>query len=114
MGQDNDYADLIAGALLDSFDQSLADKRNERGGVYRAGTGTAMYYIFHSNQLRATPDGRNDGEMIPANYSPACFSSKKDRYLLLNHLPSSTWIVLSMAAPHPGIRPVCIQQRRNH
>ena len=42
MGQDNDYADLIAGALLDSFDQSLADKRNERGGVYRAGTGTAM------------------------------------------------------------------------
>ena len=77
MGQDNDYADLIAGALLDSFDQSLADKRNERGGVYRAGTGTAMYYIFHSNQLRATPDGRNDGEMIPANYSPSLFLKQK-------------------------------------
>lgn len=45
MGQDNDYADLIAKDLLDSFDRSLADKRNERGGVYRAGTGTAMYYI---------------------------------------------------------------------
>ena len=55
MGQDDDYADLIAKDLLDSFDRSLADKRNERGGVYRAGTGTAMYYIFHSNQLRATP-----------------------------------------------------------
>ncbi|WP_195595275.1 pyruvate formate lyase family protein [Bacteroides fragilis] len=77
MGQDNDYADLIAKDLLDSFDRSLADKRNERGGVYRAGTGTAMYYIFHSNQLRATPDGRNDGEMIPANYSPSLFLKQK-------------------------------------
>ena len=36
MGQDDDYADLIAKDLLDSFDRSLADKRNERGGVYRA------------------------------------------------------------------------------
>ena len=32
MGQDDDYADLIAKDLLDSFDRSLADKRNERGG----------------------------------------------------------------------------------
>lgn len=80
MGQDNDYADLIAKDLLDSFDRSLVDKRNERGGVYRAGTGTAMYYIFHSNQLRATPDGRNDGEMIPANYSPSLFLKQKVLY----------------------------------
>ena len=36
-----------------------------------------MYYIFHSNQLRATPDGRNDGEMIPANYSPSLFLKQK-------------------------------------
>ena len=69
---------MIAKDLLDSFDRSLADKRNERGGVYRAGTGTAMYYIFHSNQLRATPDGRNDGEMIPANYSPSLFLKQKN------------------------------------
>lgn len=77
MGQDNDYVDFLATDLLDSFDAALADEVNERGGVYRAGTGTAMYYISHSNNLKATPDGRNKGEMIPANFSPTLFMKQK-------------------------------------
>lgn len=77
MGQDDDDVDLIAKDLLNSFDQALSDKTNERGGIYRAGTGTAMYYIFHSNHLGATPDGRKAGEVIPANYSPSLFIKHK-------------------------------------
>ena len=77
MGQDDDYVDLLASDLLDSFDKALADEVNERGGIYRAGTGTAMYYIFHSKDLKATPDGRNNGEMIPANFSPTLFIKQK-------------------------------------
>lgn len=77
MGQDDDYVDSICTALLDSFDDALKDKVNERGGVYRAGTGTAMYYIFHANKLGATPDGRTAEEMIPANYSPSLFIDQK-------------------------------------
>lgn len=77
MGQDNDYVDSICVALLDSFDNALKDKVNERGGIYRAGTGTAMYYIFHANTLGATPDGRTAEEMIPANYSPSLFIDQK-------------------------------------
>lgn len=77
MGQDDDYVDSICTTLLDSFDKALSDKRNERGGVYRAGTGTAMYYIFHANDLKATPDGRKAEEMIPANYSPTLFMQQK-------------------------------------
>lgn len=77
MGQDDDYVDSICTALLDSFDHVLKDKVNERGGVYRAGTGTAMYYIFHANALGATPDGRTAEEMIPANYSPSLFINQK-------------------------------------
>lgn len=77
MGQDDDYVDQIATELLDSFDRSLENKVNERGGIYRAGTGTAMYYIFHSRELPATPDGRNHGEMLPANYSPSLFIKQK-------------------------------------
>jgi formate C-acetyltransferase len=73
MGQDDDYVDNIAVDLLDSFAQSVKDKTNERGGIYRAGTGTAMYYVFHSQNLEATPDGRDAGEAIPANYSPNIF-----------------------------------------
>lgn len=77
MGQDDDYVDSIAVALLDSFDKVLKDKLNERGGQYRAGTGTAMYYISHANNLGATPDGRKAEEMIPANYSPTLFMKQK-------------------------------------
>jgi pyruvate-formate lyase len=77
MGQDDDYIDNIAAQLLESFDKSLISKVNERGGVYRAGTGTAMYYISHSCNLIATPDGRNAGEAIPANYSPSLFIKHK-------------------------------------
>lgn len=77
MGQDDDYVDNIAMQLLESFDKALIGKVNERGGVYRAGTGTAMYYIFHSCNLPATPDGRNAGEAIPANYSPSLFLKQK-------------------------------------
>ncbi len=77
MGQDDDYVDSIAITLLDSFDKVLQGKRNERGGLYRAGTGTAMYYVSHATHLGATPDGRRAEEMIPANYSPSLFMKQK-------------------------------------
>lgn len=77
MGQDDDYVDLIAKDLLNSFDKALDNRVNERGGIYRAGTGTAMYYIFHATELGATPDGRDAGEKIPANYSPSLFIKQK-------------------------------------
>lgn len=77
MGQDNDYVDAIAIDLLNSFDKTLRSKRNERGGIYRAGTGTAMYYVWHATSLGATPDGRKKEEMIPANYSPSLFMKQK-------------------------------------
>ena len=77
MGQDDDYADSIACDLLASFARALEGRRNERGGIYRAGTGTAMYYVFHAAGLGATPDGRSAGEMIPANYSPSLFIDQR-------------------------------------
>lgn len=73
MGLDNEEADAIGTALLDSFAEGLRGYRNERGGIWRAGTGTAMYYIFHAKELPATPDGRNAGEVLPANFTPSMF-----------------------------------------
>ena len=77
MGLDSDEADSIGTALLDSFAEGLRGKRNERGGIWRAGTGTAMYYIFHAKDLPATPDGRSAGEVIPANFTPSMFLRQK-------------------------------------
>ncbi|MBO4476389.1 MAG: pyruvate formate-lyase [Bacteroidales bacterium] len=73
MGLDQEEPDSIGSALLKSFAEGLRGKRNERGGIWRAGTGTAMYYIFHAKDLPATPDGRSAGEVIPANFTPSMF-----------------------------------------
>lgn len=77
MGFDDDYADSIGTSLLDSFAEGLRGIRNERGGIWRAGTGTAMYYVFHAKDLPATPDGRAAGEVIPANFTPSMFMKQK-------------------------------------
>ena len=71
MGNDDDRADKYACLLLDMFSEAVKGLRNERGGIVRAGTGSAMYYIFHANELGATADGREKGVPLPANYSPS-------------------------------------------
>lgn len=77
MGQDDDYVDSIAQNLISAFSEALNGRRNELGGIYRGGTGTAMYYIWHARPLGATPDGRKAEENIPANYSPSLFMKQK-------------------------------------
>lgn len=74
MGNNDDYVDEIATRLLNDFADSLKGRVNDRGGIYRAGTGSAMYYIRHAENLPATPDGRRKGEGFGANYSPSLFS----------------------------------------
>ncbi|WP_312950210.1 pyruvate formate lyase family protein [Superficieibacter sp.] len=74
MGQNDDYVDSIAVDLLNCFADELQGRKNERGGIFRSGTGSAMYYIWHSSDLPATPDGRYRGEGIGCNYSPGLFT----------------------------------------
>ena len=71
MGNDDDRADRHAVWLLHTFSEAVKGWRNERGGIVRAGTGSAMYYIFHANELGATADGREAGVPLPANYAPS-------------------------------------------
>jgi len=71
MGNDDDRADGYACWLLDTFAEAVKGHKNERGGIVRAGTGSAMFYIFHANELGATADGREAGVPLPANYAPS-------------------------------------------
>lgn len=73
MGNDLDEVDEIGVQLLDWFADALEGKRNSRGGIFRPGTGSAMYYLWYGDQLGATPDGRRAGEGLPCNYSPSLF-----------------------------------------
>lgn len=72
IGNDED-ARKLGDKLLRIFARSLEGLHNERGGIFRAGTGTAMYYLWHSENLPATSDGRNAGQPLPANFSPSLF-----------------------------------------
>jgi formate C-acetyltransferase len=72
MGRD-ESADELGDILLGYFADSLENLRNERGGIWRAGTGSAMFYVWHSRELPATADGRGAGEYLPANFSPSLF-----------------------------------------
>jgi formate C-acetyltransferase len=74
MGNADDSVDSLADKLLGWFADSLEGRRNDRGGIFRAGTGSAMYYIWHAKDEEATPDGRKRGESLACNYSPSLFS----------------------------------------
>ena len=74
MGNDDDLSDNNAVMLLDTFGDSLAGKTNCRGGIYRAGTGSAMYYLWHADEIGASPDGRRKGEPFGTNFSASLFA----------------------------------------
>ena len=77
LGNNDDYVDSIATELLDAFADTLSGRVNCRGGVYRAGTGSAMYYLWHANEIGASPDGRRKGEPFGTNYSVSLFAKVK-------------------------------------
>ncbi len=71
MGNADAAADELATWLVDTWADALADRKNDRGGIYRPGTGSAMYYIWHANELPASADGRLKGHPFSANYAPS-------------------------------------------
>ncbi|MBQ8383130.1 MAG: pyruvate formate-lyase [Clostridia bacterium] len=70
MGNGIEEVDELAKILLETFADSLKGIQNERGGIFRAGTGSAMFYL-HANDSFATPDGRCAAEPYGTNYSPS-------------------------------------------
>lgn len=77
MGNDDPYADSIAIELFEIFADALQNLSNERGGCFRPGAGSAMYYIWHALETGASADGRKSGEPLAANFSPSLFARLK-------------------------------------
>jgi len=73
-GQNSGAPEEWAKRLLHEFAEMLRGRTNCRGGCFRAGTGTAMYYLWHSDELGASPDGRRKGEPLGTNYSASLFA----------------------------------------
>ncbi len=70
MGNDDKVADDLAVWLIDTWAAALEGRKNDRGGIWRPGTGSAMYYIWHANELPASPCGRLAKQPFSANYAP--------------------------------------------
>ncbi len=70
LGRDEECEELLD-RLIEYFGAAWQGRKNERGGIFRTGTGSAMYYWWHARDLGATADGRGAGEMLPANFSPS-------------------------------------------
>jgi len=73
-GAGNEEADREMVWLTEAFSDALEGKTNERGGIWRAGTGSAMFYLWHAEAIGASPDGRRNNEPFAANYSPSLFA----------------------------------------
>lgn len=70
LGRD-EVCELILDEMIRYFHDAWQGRTNERGGIFRTGTGSAMYYLWHARDLGATADGRAAGEMLAANFSPS-------------------------------------------
>lgn len=72
MGNNDDYVDELAGAIMDMAVKYLHGKPNGYyGGKWRVGTGSAQAYIWASRDLPATADGRNAFTPFSCSFSPA-------------------------------------------
>lgn len=74
MGQDEELPDSLAVTILRDFSDAFRGCRNDLGGIYRPGTGSAMYYLWHADELGASFDGRRAGEPFGTNFSPSLFA----------------------------------------
>lgn len=74
LGKDPECEELLD-QLINIFADAWQGRINERGGIFRTGTGSAMYYLWHARELGATADGRGKGEVLSANFSPSLLVS---------------------------------------
>ena len=71
MGNNDDYVDCLADRLMTDFEDHLHGKPNALGGVWRAGTGSAMEYVLTAKKCPATADGRHAGDAFGCSFSPS-------------------------------------------
>lgn len=70
-GNDDDYADNIMLHIMNTFSASLNGKPTGSGGIWRAGTGSAMEYILSAKKCPATADGRLAEAPYASSFSPS-------------------------------------------
>ena len=71
MGNNDDYVDDLASFLMDAYSNNFNGRSNDQGGIWRAGTGSAMHYVTSARDCPATADGRLANTAYPCSLSPS-------------------------------------------
>ncbi|MBN1266746.1 MAG: hypothetical protein JXA25_14715 [Anaerolineales bacterium] len=108
IGLNDDTADGLMAHLFDTFSRCCWKvKDNGRGGQIRAGTGSAMYYIWlaqGNDQMRepvvhATAEGRRAGQPLSANLSPSLGVRPFGPFSIFNSFAKLDYSTLSNGGP---------------
>ena len=76
-GDADETSDAIACELMSYYASCLEGQENNRGGIYRPGTGSAMYYMWFAENMQATPGGHRASEPLETNYAPSLYVRSK-------------------------------------
>lgn len=71
MGNNDAFADDIASSVMSYYSKYLNGRDHRNGGVCRAGTGSAMFYVGKAADCPATADGRHAGDVYSCSFSPS-------------------------------------------
>jgi len=71
MGNNDPKVDRLGYFLMETYGSCLNGKPNDRGGIFRAGTGSAQKYWHVAKDIGATPDGRLAYQPYASSYSPS-------------------------------------------
>lgn len=62
---------------MDAYADAVEPMHNDRGGCVRAGTGSAMFYLWYADHVGNALSGHRKGESFSANYAPELFVRSK-------------------------------------
>ena len=71
MGNNDEYVDGFADILMDTFVSVFSQYKTRYGGIFRAGTGSAMEYLSSAAKVGATADGRYAKSAFGSSFSPS-------------------------------------------
>ncbi len=76
-GDATELTDEIAVQLFEDFGEAVSGLQNEMGGCIRAGSGSAMFYLWYADNIINTLSGHRRGDAFSANYAPELFVRNK-------------------------------------
>ena len=107
-GDNDDFSNSLACELTKTFSGSLKNKRNVLGGIYRPGTGSAMHYMWMSDNMPATAGGHRRHEPLETNYAPSLHARNKGPFSVIQSFTKPNLVEVINGGPltmefHKGI-----------